>query len=693
MFVVQLVCRLSLLLFIVSHRFKLISSIDSYHDETSAATTNLDEYLLPTIQIVILIHPYNKAQFLPYCLGAIESQKYSKNRIRIKLITERIFYEESNDPLYREPDDIDVILDERIRVNEQTIRMMKRWSRANEDHYNDIELSIINVRLPMDSINSLNYWNKDHYSRLIDYKNYELYQSFLIWADWLIFLDSDVILTNPMVFHNLTAISDQEVVIAPMLKSFNTYSNFWAGMDDTGYYIRSDDYLPILERKQRGKFSVPMIHSCLFINLRKTASRSLTFDPLEIQQLIDTMQPAHSWKIPYDDIIAFAKSATLNGIKLYVDNNEIWGWIPLPIVEDKYSFEQTRQTLIDLELESLIEGPLFPISSSLEQFVESDENYDTLGVDQIYVINLARRPERRKRMEQCLNLLGIRAKFKMATDGKELNEEFLQKHGIHTLDGYVDPYHKRPITFGEIGCFLSHYRVWEEASRENYSKIIVLEDDVRFDWNFRSQWSQIFNRFETLSNQYDFLYLGRKLNDGQYDKEEIIDELFVRPRYSYWTIGYLLTRNGIEKLLQANPLNRMIPVDEFLPLMYGAHINETLMEMFFHQHMNNDDKLQALSLRHLIISPTHYVGDPLYISDTEQSNKLDNNIDHHPIIMDNKNSLPINVVEHDHDEIIEWNNNNDHDHDGNHGRWMNIQPPPPPSSSDDNVGKIQHFDL
>ncbi|OTF78222.1 glycosyltransferase 25 family member-like protein, partial [Euroglyphus maynei] len=321
----------------------------------------------PTIQIVILIHPYNKAQFLPHCLGSIELQKYTKNRIRIKFITERIFYEESNDPLYREPEDIDAILDERIQLNEQIIRMLKRWSRENVDNYNDIELSIINTRLPMDSINSLNYWNKDHYGRLIDYKNYELYQSFLIWADWLIFMDADVILTNPMVFHDLT-VSDK-VVIAPMLKSFNTYSNFWAGMDDTGYYIRSDDYLPILERKKRGTFSVPMVHSFLFINLRKTASRLLTFDPLEVQQLID-IQQTNSWKIPYDDIIAFAKSATLNGIDLYVDNSEIWGWIPLPIVEDKYSHEQTRQTLIDLELESLIEGPSFPVTPSLEQFVE-----------------------------------------------------------------------------------------------------------------------------------------------------------------------------------------------------------------------------------------------------------------------------------------------------------------------------------
>lgn len=36
--------------------------------------------------------------------------------------------------------------------------------------------------------------------------------------------------------------------------------------------------------------------------------------------------------------------------------------------------------------------------------------------------------------------------------------------GIHMLPGYSDPYHGRPLTKGELGCFLSHYKVWEEVN-------------------------------------------------------------------------------------------------------------------------------------------------------------------------------------------------------------------------------------
>ena len=77
-------------------------------------------------------------------------------------------------------------------------------------------------------------------------------------------------------------------------------------------------------------------------------------------------------------------------------------------------------------------------------------------------------------MKKSLELLQVDAMFWDATDGKKLTQEYLDKHRITTLDGYVDPYHKRKMTFGEIGCFLSHYRIWEHAWRNNYSKV----------WNF-----------------------------------------------------------------------------------------------------------------------------------------------------------------------------------------------------------------
>lgn len=41
--------------------------------------------------------------------------------------------------------------------------------------------------------------------------------------------------------------------------------------------------------------------------------------------------------------------------------------------------------------------------------------------------------------------------------------------------------------------------------------------------------------------------------------------------YSYWTLGYMISLQGAKKLLAAEPLKRMLPVDEFLPIMFDKH--------------------------------------------------------------------------------------------------------------------------
>ena len=41
-----------------------------------------------------------------------------------------------------------------------------------------------------------------------------------------------------------------------------------------------------------------------------------------------------------------------------------------------------------------------------------------------------------------------------------MNTSQVEALGIQMLPGYRDPYHGRPLTKGELGCFLSHYNVW-----------------------------------------------------------------------------------------------------------------------------------------------------------------------------------------------------------------------------------------
>jgi collagen beta-1,O-galactosyltransferase len=58
-----------------------------------------------------------------------------------------------------------------------------------------------------------------------------------------------------------------------------------------------------------------------------------------------------------------------------------------------------------------------------------------------------------------------------------------------------------------------------------------------------------------------------------YDKESYVEgsSSLVWPYYTYWTVGYALTKEGALKLLSQDPVSKMIPVDEYLPLMFDQH--------------------------------------------------------------------------------------------------------------------------
>lgn len=70
-------------------------------------------------------------------------------------------------------------------------------------------------------------------------------------------------------------------------------------MTEDYYYKRTEDYSQILFREITGCFSVPMIHTCVLINLTLKPSDLLTYDP----------KKAEGYDGPTDDIITFAVNA------------------------------------------------------------------------------------------------------------------------------------------------------------------------------------------------------------------------------------------------------------------------------------------------------------------------------------------------------------------------------------------------
>ena len=167
-----------------------------------------------------------------------------------------------------------------------------------------------------------------------------------------------------------------------------------------------------------------------------------------------------------------------------------------------------------------------------------------------FVINL---PDRKDRMQRFnANNPYLEYETFKAVEGYKVGYEKLLSQGFDTDHNWIDPILKTPLTKGEVGCFLSHWHLWNKCIEKN-EPIIVLEDDAILTDKFDVK--------EISKLSYDFVYLGWK----EMDKSEEIDGELVKPVYPYWTLAYMI-RPEAARVLVNNVIKRnIIPVDEYLP--------------------------------------------------------------------------------------------------------------------------------
>lgn len=111
--------------------------------------------------------------------------------------------------------------------------------------------------------------------------------------------------------------------------------------------------------------------------------------------------------------------------------------------------------------------------------------------DKIYCINLDRRPDRWETVKEKFDKLNIKVERFSACDGNDLPPEVLQ-----TYQG-INKY--------EVACMISHYNVIKDAKQNNYTRILILEDDVMFAQNFMDKF---FASAQKLPDDYKIWYLG-----------------------------------------------------------------------------------------------------------------------------------------------------------------------------------------
>lgn len=264
-------------------------------------------------------------------------------------------------------------------------------------------------------------------------------------------------------------------------------------MSEEFYYLRTDEYKEIYNHVKRGDFPVPMIHSAVLIDLRYVSTDYLTFNRTILhEQLVLLNKPALTNEVPIDDIIIFSVSARYSDTQLYVSNTHSFGYIMVPM-EDTEDFRKDVEQVANLKISMLNDYDNgLALLPEMEQFVQLTPK-DRITLSKIFMINLERRPERRAKMNQSFDALGLDVEYVPAVDGRELNDDELKKIGIEFLEGYADPYLNRPMTLGEIGCFLSHFYIWEKMVAEKLDEVLILEDDIRFEPYFKERAVNVLN--------------------------------------------------------------------------------------------------------------------------------------------------------------------------------------------------------
>ncbi|KAF2984600.1 hypothetical protein EK904_003546 [Melospiza melodia maxima] len=397
---------------------------------------------------------------------------------------------------------------------DNTTAILREWLKNVQHLYHDVEWRPMEEPPSYPEELGPKHWPSSRFTHVMKLRQAALRAARDKWSDYILFIDADNLLTNPETLNLL--IAENKTLVAPMLESRSLYSNFWCGITPQagcellvrksfeagiscanspslwfqGYYKRTLEYPLIREWKRMGCFAVPMVHSTFLIDLRKEASAKLAFYP-----------PHHDYTWSFDDIMVFAFSSRQAGVQMFICNREHYGFLPMPL-KPQQSLQEEAENFVHTLIEAMIDRP--PVEPS--QYISVPPKHpDKMGFDEIFMINLKRRKDRRDRMLRTLYEQEIAVKVVEAVDGKALNTSQLKALSIEMLPGYRDPYSSRPLTRGEIGCFLSHYYIWKEVVSRGLEKTLVIEDDVRFEHQFKRKLMKLMDDIEQAQLDWELM--------------------------------------------------------------------------------------------------------------------------------------------------------------------------------------------
>lgn len=181
-----------------------------------------------------------------------------------------------------------------------------------------------------------------------------------------------------------------------------------------------------------------------------------------------------------------------------------------------------------------------------------------------FVIHLTRAEARRPQVDRIVAACPVAATVIEAVDGRALPDTELE--AVYSQQSLHAPRYPFPLSAGEIGCFLSHRKVWQAIADSGLEAGLIIEDDVEID-------APVFSRAVALAREHigalGYIQFQTRPVKGQF--KEIArdgDVSIVRP-----LVGQLRTSAQMVSAAQARGLLHLTgqfdrPVDSFLQMSW-----------------------------------------------------------------------------------------------------------------------------
>jgi GR25 family glycosyltransferase involved in LPS biosynthesis len=176
----------------------------------------------------------------------------------------------------------------------------------------------------------------------------------------------------------------------------------------------------------------------------------------------------------------------------------------------------------------------------------------------IYLLNLEKDTERLKLAKKELSNYKNVTYFKAINGNKIDIKQYFDDNNLDYKSKLLD------FPKGAVGCFLSHMAIWKSFLNSNYKYALILEDDIKINYNLQTAFSKI----ETFNEKWDIVYLY--LNQFVFAPLPYLNGSFLDLKNNFkipiqplGTIAYIIKKNTVKKLLDFDG-KICTTVDQFL---------------------------------------------------------------------------------------------------------------------------------